>query len=449
MTRGQKRADHVWGEARGPRAIDPAAGPDSLSVLILTYNEGGNIASVLRAVRKTLAATDHPYEMLVIDGGSTDDTVEAARAEGARVVLQSSKGYANALREGFSLCTGDYVVALDADQSHDPKLLLDLLAHRREADLVIASRYIPFGHAVMPATRRALSYVLNRVFAFVLDLPIKDMSSGFRLYSRRMLEELTLEGRFFDILPEIAVKAYVRGYRVREIPFHYQPRKEGQSNARVFKFGLAYLRTLGRCHAVRNSAESADYDYHAFHSRHPIRRYWHRRRYAIVTGFAGEYTAGVDVGCGSSVILNALPNVVGVDISHRKLRFLKGHMRREVLRADLRRLPFPDRAFDLFIGSRVIESVEDDPRVFEEMARLVRPGGTLILGTPDHATLVGRAIEWLNERRLSGISDERRVSRYTFDRLAARLDQHGFDLVDHAYVGRGELVVKATRREGR
>lgn len=414
-------------------------------MLVLTYNEGGNIAAVLRRVMRQLEKSSLDYELVVVDGGSADDTAERARQCGARVVEQSHNGYGNALREGFALCRGDYVLTLDADQSHDPAVILDLLDHRREADLVIASRYVLFGHASMPLVRLLLSRFLNGVYASLLGLPIKDLSSGFRLYRRGLLEEARLGGENFDILPEIVVQAYANGFRVREIPFHYRPRREGKSHVRLFKFGRSYLRTLLRYWQIRNSIAAADYDFRAFHSRHPAQRYWQRKRYAIVTGYVDDYRSGVDVGCGSSVILDSLPDVVGVDSSLGKLRFLRGHLRQPLVRADVRSLPFPDEAFDLLICSQVIEHVEYDLGIFEEFRRLLEPGGTLILGTPDYAKLAWRITEWFYKKLAPGAYGDEHITHFTLQSLTRLLGEHGFEILAHDYVAGGELIIKARR----
>ncbi|MHC4392674.1 MAG: hypothetical protein ACYS22_15355 [Planctomycetota bacterium] len=99
----------------------------------------------------------------------------------------------------------------------------------------------------MPWTRKLLSLVLNKTFALLLGIRIKDLSSGFRLYNRRAVVELKPRGTHFDVLPEIAALALRAGYRVIEVPFHYHPREAGVSKARVLKFGPSYLRTLARC----------------------------------------------------------------------------------------------------------------------------------------------------------------------------------------------------------
>jgi glycosyltransferase involved in cell wall biosynthesis len=417
-----------------------------VSVLTLTYNEAGNIASVLRRVARQLDKAGLDYELIVVDGGSADGTVHRAGECGARVVHQAERGYGNALREGFSLCSGDYILTLDADQSHDPAVVLDLLAHRNDADVIIASRYVMFGHATMPRRRRWLSRLLNGVYTTILGLPMKDITSGYRLYRSRVLLGMNPTGEDFDILPEIVVQAYANGNRVKEIPFHYRPRKEGRSHVRLVKFGWSYLKTLVRYWRIRNSIESADYDFRAFHSRHAVQRYWQRKRYAIVTEFVEDYETGVDVGCGSSVILDSLPGVVGADLSEKKLRFVSSHLRNPLVRCDVRRLPFKTASLDLLICSQVIEHVPYDVGIFAEFRRALRPGGTLVLGTPDYDRLAWRVTEWFYRRLAPGAYGDEHIARYTLASLTRLLAEHDFEFLDHAYVGAGELIIKARHR---
>lgn len=414
-------------------------------MLILARNEAGNLPRLLRGVRGTLERLGVEYEVVVVDGGSSDDSAQVAERLGARVVHQQVPGYGSAFREGLAACRREFVVTLDADLSHDPRVLSDLWSARHTADLVIASRYVAFGHANMPWGRRFLSRVLNFAYGTLLDLPVHDLSSGYRLYRRRLLQSIPLDSLDFDVLPEILVKAFVLGFKVQEIPFHYWPRVAGRSNAKLWQFGRSYARTLWRLWALRNSRAVADDDFRGFHSRNPIERYWQRRRYTVVTGFVGEYERGVDVGCGSSVILEALPRVVGLDVSLAKLRFLRNYAPRELVCGDLRSLPFPDAAFDLLVCSRVIERVAEDPRIFREFARLLRPGGTLVLGTPDYDSVAWSVTAWLGQRLAPGADRSEHVTRYSARSVKRLLAAHGFECLDHAYVAGGELVVKARR----
>jgi dolichol-phosphate mannosyltransferase len=219
----------------------------TVSVLILARNESENLPALLPAVAEILRSAGVTSEVIVVDADSPDGTAEVAERYGARVVRQQRAGYANALRQGFAECVGEYVLTLDADLSHRPEFVVDLLRTVEDADLVVASRYIAGGGATMPASRRVLSLTLNLVFATVLGLPTKDLSSGFRVYRRSALERLRPRGDYFDVLPEIVSLAHFDGQRVREIPFHYHPREAGVSKARVLKFGPSYVKTLARC----------------------------------------------------------------------------------------------------------------------------------------------------------------------------------------------------------
>ena len=107
---------------------------------------------------------------------------------------------------------------------------------------------------------------------------------------------MRLKSTHFDVLEEILIQAHSQGWRIIEIPFHYQARREGQSHVKLFKFGWAYLRTLYRMWILRNSTESADYDYRAYDSIVPLQRYWQRKRHKIITRFAQDAGYVLDVG---------------------------------------------------------------------------------------------------------------------------------------------------------
>ncbi|MGH7360703.1 MAG: hypothetical protein ACREJI_03720, partial [Candidatus Methylomirabilales bacterium] len=164
------------------------------------------------------------------------------------------------------------------DWSHEPEVIRALWAARSGADLLIASRYIPGGQAEMGLSRGILSRVLNVTYRWILDLPVRDLSSGFRLYRRQVVAEVAPEATDFDVLQETLVKAVGSGFTVAEVPFRFRPRGAGRSNVRLLRFAAAYLRTLWRMWQLRNSIASADYDSRAFDSRIPVQRYWQRRR---------------------------------------------------------------------------------------------------------------------------------------------------------------------------
>ncbi len=136
----------------------------ALSLLLPALNEGENLDRVLPELKKALVALGPTYEIIVVDGGSKDNTQEIVRKHAVRLVSQKLPGFGGAYRAGFEQARGEYVITLDADGSHDPAFLKDLWAARGEGDVVIASRYVKGGAAEMPATRRVMSRILNITF---------------------------------------------------------------------------------------------------------------------------------------------------------------------------------------------------------------------------------------------------------------------------------------------
>src|SRR5205814_8482506 len=207
--------------------------------------------------------------------------------------------------------------------------------------VLVASRYVAGGRADMGWFRRLLSQILNRAYRRTLSLPLRDLSSGFRMYRRDVVTGLTLEARDFDVLEEILIRVHAEGWRIIEVPFAYMARGSGRSHARLVKFGWAFLKTLVRMWRLRNSVVAADYDYRAFDSPIWLQRYWQRTRHRIVLGYLDGRAGVVDVGCGASRILLDLADAVGIDILQCKLRSLRPRHRRMLRpsRARLARRP--------------------------------------------------------------------------------------------------------------
>ena len=416
-----------------------------LSVVLPVLNERENVERLLPRTVGVLRAIGCTYELVVVDGGSTDGTPEAAAAGGARVIRQTLPGYGGALREGLAAAKGTFILTLDADLSHDPDFIMKLWRSRDRAEVVIASRYVKGGVAYMPKSRLILSRVLNAFFARGLGLPARDLSSGFRLYRAVAVQGLELEGTNFEILEEILVKIHAEGWRIAEMPFTYYPRERGSSHARVFAFGMDLLRAFFRLWKLRSSIESADYDERAFYSPIPLQRWWQRRRHEIICAWARGAGKTLDIGCGSSVILQSINDVVGMDILHNKLRYMRRYDV-PLTRASVFAVPMRDASFDCVVCSQVIEHIPYDDAIFAEFRRVLRPGGLLILGTPDYDTIGWRTIEPLYGFFAPGGYKDEHITHYTRDRLIQLCREWGFALEDTAYVFRSELVL-ALRRD--
>jgi dolichol-phosphate mannosyltransferase len=419
-----------------------------LSIILPAVNERDNLMVLIPRLSGVMTREGLSFEILVIDGGSNDGTQALAAELGARVIPERRRGYGGALETGFTAARGDYLVTLDADLSHEPDFVAKLWRARTLADIVIASRYTRGGTAYGERSRRLLSHLLNLFMRRALSMPVGDMSSGFRLYRREVLAGLKFEGRNFEVLEEILVKAYAEGFSVHEVPFTYFPRESGSSHARLLRFCLDLTRFTFKLWRLRNSISSADYDERAFYSIIPIQRYWQRRRHRITTFWARGAGRVLDAGCGSSVIIQSLNNAIGMDINFSKLRFLS---RRGILllTASSFELPFKDGSFDCVISSQVIEHIKYDEVLFAEMWRVLVPGGILVIGTPDYATIGWRIIEPIYGHLMPGGYRDEHITHYTRASLTSVLTRHGFVHEETAYIARSELIMRFRRPQTR
>lgn len=223
-----------------------AAPAPELTVLVLTLNEEDAIAGALQRIVPAMKAHVGDFELLVVDGGSTDRTVELARAAGARVVRQSLPGYGNAYREALALASGRWILNLDADSSHPLELFPEFWKRRESCSVVMGSRYLPGGSDTRPWGRRLMSRVLNLTYAAVLLCPLTDISGGFRLYRAEDVRKVNSRAKYYDVVAEIIALQWLAGQKIVEIPYAYVPRQEGESKAQVVRFALNYVLTLLR-----------------------------------------------------------------------------------------------------------------------------------------------------------------------------------------------------------
>ena len=412
-----------------------------LSIILPVVNERDNLVVLIPRMRALMARERLDFEIVVIDGNSSDGTREAAAELGARVVSERRRGYAGAIETGFAEARGDYVLTLDADMSHEPAFVSKMWRARIQADIIIASRYVPGGIAYTSIVRDWLSRVLNFGLRRMLSMPVRDLSSGFRLYRREALADLDIESVNFEVQEEVLVKAFAQGFSIHEIPFTYFPREAGRSHARVLRFGIDLAQTALKLWRLRNSIASADYDNRAFTSVIPVQRYWQRARHRIITSWARGADRTLDIGCGSSVIIQSLDNAVGMDINTGKLRFLRRYGF-PLLRGSAFALPFKDSSFDCVISSQVIEHIPYDESLFSEMRRVLTPGGTLIIGTPDYSTRGWRIIEPLYGNLIPGGYRDEHITHYTHESLSRILASHGLVAEDSAYICRSELIMR-------
>jgi dolichol-phosphate mannosyltransferase len=222
-----------------------------LSIVIPMFNEAENAETTLKRVEEALAPFPGTYEIIAVNDGSVDGTVDTlkrieSRNERVRVVSYSrNTGRGKALREGFSASRGQIVVSIDADLSYDPRYILDLvgaLKKEEDTDLVLASPYMPGGGVDgVPLFRLLISKMGNKILRFAMPNRIYTSTGIFRAYRKRVLDSLELESDGKEIHLEILSKAIALGYRVKEIPAILKGRQKGKSKFKFKKTAISHI----------------------------------------------------------------------------------------------------------------------------------------------------------------------------------------------------------------
>ena len=205
-------------------------------VVVPTYNEKDNIQPLVRE----LVAQGDQIDVCVADDGSPDGTADAVRAAAAEfpgrveLLLREGKdGRGSAVIAAFKrglLDPRGYQVffEMDADFSHHPREVPKFLDKLQTCDMVIGSRYVEGGGtSEWGALRPALSWMANKYIALVAGIPVRDTTSGFRAYRRRVLEETNFDGiriKGYVVHGEMAYQAWVNGFKLGEVPIHFRNR---------------------------------------------------------------------------------------------------------------------------------------------------------------------------------------------------------------------------------
>jgi glycosyltransferase involved in cell wall biosynthesis len=222
-----------------------------LSIVIPMFNEAENVETTLSRVGEALASFQGDYEIIPVNDGSTDDTLEVLK----RLESQNEKievvsypkniGRGMALRKGFEESRGDIVVSIDADLSYDPRYILDLvntLSTAQDIDVVLASPYMPGGGAEdVPAHRLWISRLGNKILQYALPNRIYTSTGIFRAYRKKVLDSLELESDGKEIHLEVLSKAMALGYRVEEVPAILRGRRKGRSKFKFKKTATSHL----------------------------------------------------------------------------------------------------------------------------------------------------------------------------------------------------------------
>ena len=222
----------------------------TVSVVMPCLNEADTVAACVRTARDALAAAGLDSEVIVADNGSTDGSLELARAAGARVIPVAARGYGNALMAGIEAAHGRYVVMGDADQSYDFAETPRFAAKLDEGyDLVQGCR-LPSGGGVvragaMPFLHRWIGNPLFSLLArWWFRAPLHDVFCGLRGFTKDAYQRLHLQCTGMEFATEMVVRASLLHLRMGEVPVTLHPdgRKTHASHLRTFRDGWRTLR---------------------------------------------------------------------------------------------------------------------------------------------------------------------------------------------------------------
>jgi glycosyltransferase involved in cell wall biosynthesis len=228
------------------------------ALVIPTYNERANIHPLIERIRATSAHLD----LFFVDDASPDGTGEVLDSlrsshPGLRVLHRSGKlGLGSAYRQAFHGLVNegyDRIISMDADLSHPPEAIPDLLRRSEEVDLVIGSRYVPGGQVVdCSRMRQGLSRTANALARRLLGLSVRDVTSGFRCYRRELLaalDQVGIRSNGYSFLVEITYYTKAMGFRVGEVPILFHNRTLAKSKmgwTEVAKAILTLFRLVGQ-----------------------------------------------------------------------------------------------------------------------------------------------------------------------------------------------------------
>lgn len=222
-----------------------------VSIVIAAFNEEQTISDILSRVIES-DTWNCQKQIIVVDDGSTDNTFRIAKQiqkNNSNILVikhQHNKGKAAALKTGFSFAKGDIIIIQDADLEYDPsdyrKLLMPII--NNEADVVLGTRF----SKGKPCGMSLLRYFCNRFLTFLCrilyNIKVSDMETGYKVFSRKVLEKMEIVSDGFDFEPEFTILAAKQKFRIKEVGISYKPRSYAYGKKIRLKDGISAIITI-------------------------------------------------------------------------------------------------------------------------------------------------------------------------------------------------------------
>ncbi len=214
------------------------------AIVIPVYNEGEAIVETLDQIKNKVSGH---YQIYIVYDFEEDSTLPFLKNRENLTPLKNKygKGALNALKTGFEETKEKYVVVFMADLSEDPEHINHLLRKAKEGyDIVCGSRYMRGGkQSGGPKLKSFLSRMGGISLRLLSGIPTYDISNSFKLYPRKVLDSIKIESTGgFEVGMEIVVKAYLKGFKITEVPAEWRERDKGKSRFKMWKWLPKYLK---------------------------------------------------------------------------------------------------------------------------------------------------------------------------------------------------------------
>ena len=216
-----------------------------VSVVIPTLNEAGTIREAINTIHNECV---YPKEIIVVDGDSTDGTIEIVKdTDQCRLIIEPRRGYGIALRTGMKHAKGNIIVMVDGDGTYEFKHINRLIERmvQKDADMVLGTRMYDPNKAM-----GFLNFLGNKVITFSFDFFysqfLSDTQSGFRAISHEAIDKVTLKEGDMAFATEMLIQFAKEGYNMVEVPTTYKARKYGKTKLKPFKSGIEIFSIIFR-----------------------------------------------------------------------------------------------------------------------------------------------------------------------------------------------------------
>ena len=225
-----------------------------IAIIIPVYNEGANIERNLDAIQQGINGCKEIFTVNIVYDFDEDTTlpviarIRTKYSFSIHLIKNTAGGVCNAVKTGLNQAQGDYLVVSTADMSDDYSILPRMVAEAQNGfDIVCGSRYMKGGKTHGgPFLKRNLSRLACLSLYFFTRIPTHDITNSYKIYKKSIFNDITIESEGgFEIGMEITAKAFIKGYRIAEIPAQWWDRTAGQSRFQLVRWLPEYLRWYG------------------------------------------------------------------------------------------------------------------------------------------------------------------------------------------------------------